>query len=180
MTARHPPPGDPPLHRWGSREIAAYFRAANRTGPLPEPGRNARPLIIEPRSIMADATPAITTDWTGTAACNHRRDAGIRPSPACPALGDLTANQRRILTVLAALDVRTLPGGTALRLCVNRRRLKASAEAMQELYIAGLVNGAGSRDPWGTGNTPDSSWWWLTTEGMRLVTGAGDRVERRR
>lgn len=129
---------------------------------------------------MADAPPAITIDWTGTAACNHRRDAGMRPSPACPALADLTANQRRILTVLAALDTRAIPGGTALRLCVNRRRLKASAESMQELHAAGLVNGAGSRDPWGTGNTPDSSWWWLTTVGMRLVTGAVDRVEGRR
>ena len=157
MTAHHPPPGDPPLHRWGSREIAAYFRAANRTGPLPEPGRNASSLIIEPRSIMAAETPTITADWTGTAACNHRRDAGMRQSPASPALADLTANQRRILGVLSALDTRAMPGGTALRLCVNRRRLKASAEAMQELYNAGLANGAGSRDPWGTGNTPDSS-----------------------
>jgi hypothetical protein len=147
MTVRHPPPGDPPLHRWGSREIAACIRAANPTGPLPEPGQHARPLIIEPRPLMAEATPATTTDWTGTAACNHRRDEGIRPSPACPALADLTANQRRILTVLAALDARAMPGGTALRLCVNRRRLKASAGTMQELDVAGLFIGAGSRDP---------------------------------
>ncbi len=169
MTARRPPPDDPPLHRWGSREIGAYFEAAGRTGPLPEPGRNARPLIIEPRSIMSPETPTITADWTGTTACNHRRDAGMRPALPLPATADLTANQHRILTILSALDTRSMPDGTALRLCVNRRRLKASAEAMQELHAAGLVNGAGSRDAWGTGNTPDSSWWWLTSRAKLLA-----------
>lgn len=172
MTAHRPPPGDPPLHRWGLREIAAYFQAAGRTGPLPEPGRNAHPLVIEPRSIMSAETPTITADWTGTAACNHRRDAGMRPALSRPAMADLTANQRRILAILSGLDTRPMPDGTALRFSVNRRRLKASAESMQEFHAAGLVNCAGSRDPWGTGNTPDSSWWWLTTAGMRIVESA--------
>jgi hypothetical protein len=172
MTAHRPPPCDLPLHRWGSREIGACFHAAGRTGMLPEPGRNARPLILEPRSFMTAETPTITADWTGTAVCNHRRDAGMRPALSTPAMAELTANQRRILTVLSSLDTRSMPCGTALRLCVNRRRLKARAEAMQELHAAGLVNGAGSRDPWGTGNTPDSSWWWLTSAGLRLVTRA--------
>lgn len=179
MTVHRPPPGDLPLHRWGSREIAAYVRATGLTGRLPEPGRNAHSLIMEPRCVMAGPISAATGDWIGTAACNHRRDAGMRPSASGLSMADLTANQRRILGVLSALDTRAMPDGTALRLCVNRRRLKASAEAMQELYHAGLVNGAGSRDPWGTGNTPDSSWWWLTTHGMRLVTGVGDRDARR-
>lgn len=128
---------------------------------------------------MTAETPTITADWTGTAVCNHRRDAGMRPALSTPAMAELTANQRRILTVLSSLDTRSMPCGTALRLCVNRRRLKARAEAMQELHAAGLVNGAGSQDPWGTGNTPDTSWWWLTSAGLRLVAGAAEHSTRR-
>lgn len=108
-------------------------------------------------------------EWAGTAPCNHRRDAGLRPADAAVRFADLDTNQRRILRLLAGLDARRLPDGTMLRMCVNRRRLKASAEAMQALHRLGLVNGAGSRDAWGTGNTPDSSWWWLSSAGLALV-----------
>jgi hypothetical protein len=162
-----PPPSPPPLTRWGSVEIAAFFRTAPRTGPLPDPGMNRHRLILEDASVNASAAEA--ADWAGTASCNHRRDAGVPVGLPAVGMADLDPNQRRILRLLAGLDAKRLPDGTLLRMCVNRRRLKASAEAMQELYRMGLVNGAGSRDAWGTGNTPDSSWWWLTSGGMRIV-----------
>lgn len=114
---------------------------------------------------------AASTDdpaWADTAPRNHRRDAALRLPHTVPGLCGLTANQRRILRLLADLDARPVPGGTKLYLCTNRRRLRASAEAMQELWHLGLVNGAGSRDAWGTGNTPASSWWWLSSAGLQL------------
>lgn len=103
--------------------------------------------LIEPWPVMTETPPDARLDWTGTVTCNHRRDAGMpRGTPAIRA-SDLSANHRRILRILAALDTRLMPDGQPLRMCVNRRRLKASAETMQDLYRAGLVNGAGSRDP---------------------------------
>lgn len=167
-----PPPGPLPLARWGSREIAAFFCTAPRIGPLPDPGVNRHRLIFEDSSVNI-STAADNTDWTGTSTCNHRRDVGVQAANPELGFGDLDTNQRRILRLLAGLDEKQLPDGTILRMCVNRRRLKASAEAMQDLYRMGLVNGAGSRDAWGTGNTPHSSWWWLTGAGLRLVAKAG-------
>lgn len=52
---------------------------------------------------------------------------------------------------------------------VSRTELATSAAMMQDLYNNGLVNGAGSRDARGSGNTSDSSWWWLTTSGEALA-----------
>ena len=157
-----------PLHQWGSLEIAQWFAAAPRTGPLPEPGYHSQTLILETcrmETISRTAGP----DWTDCTPCNHRRDAGMPRGLPAAARNDLTPNQRRIIQLLATLDARPMPDGTAMRMCANRRRLRASAEAMQELYSMGLVNGAGSRDAWGTGNTPATSWWWLTSGGMRIV-----------
>lgn len=52
---------------------------------------------------------------------------------------------------------------------VSRAELKTSAAMMQNLYNNGLVNGAGSRDARGSGNTPQSSLWWLTSSGEALA-----------
>lgn len=155
-----------PLHRWTSLDIAAWIRGAPRSGPLPEPGHHARPLVNGESAMHEFSTEA--PEWADTAPRNHRRDAALRLPHTVPGLCGLTANQRRILRLLADLDARCLPGGTRLHLCTNRRRLRASAEAMQELWQLGLVNGAGSRDAWGTGNTPASSWWWLSSAGLQL------------
>lgn len=160
-----------PLHRWGSREIADWIRRAPKTGRLPEPGHHAMPLRQETTMLLH--TTSGPTDWTDTAPCNHRRDAAMPPGRPAVTLADLTPNQRRILRLLADLDMRPLPHGTRLRMCVNRRRIRASAEAMQELHRMGLVNGAGSRDAWGTGNTPASSWWWLSTAGLEVLGAVG-------
>lgn len=175
MTMHHrPQPPEPPLTRWGSREIADFIRRARPTGPLPEPGRNAMPLLLDARPVMTMTTEIPAPDWTGTAACNHRRDAGVQMIRATLRADELDRNQKRIIRILAALDTRQMPDGSTLRLCVNRRRLKASAEAMQNLYRAGLVNGAGSRDAWGTGNTADTSWWWLSSEGIKVAKQLAD------
>jgi hypothetical protein len=96
------------------------------------------------------------------------------------ARNDLTPNQRRIIDLLATLDAQPMPDGTRIRMCANRRRLRASAEAMQELYRRGIGSGAGSREPWGTGNTPASAWWWLTAAGLRLGTRAWEHDAIRR
>lgn len=160
-----------PLHRWGSREIAEWFAAAPRTGPLPEPGHHSQPLTLE-TCRMDTISRTAGPDWTDCTPCNHRRDAGMPPGLPSAARNDLTPNQRRIIDLLATLDAKPMPDGTRMRMCANRRRLRASAEAMQELYRMGLVNGAGSRDAWGTGNTPASSWWWLTNTGLLLAAPA--------
>jgi hypothetical protein len=162
-----------PLHRWGSEEINAFIRAAVNRPTLPAPGNNARRLIQESTGPMPPTTEATATDWTGTTMCNHRRDAAMPTGSPAIGLADLEPNHRRILRILSTLDTRPQPGGTVLRMCVNRRRLKASAETMQDLHRAGLVNGAGSRDPFGTGNTPDSSWWWLSTAGIEMARRMG-------
>lgn len=158
-----------PLHRWGSGDIDTFIRAAVNRPTLPAPGNNARRLIQESTRPMPPTTEATATDWTGTTMCNHRRDAAMPTGSTAIGLADLEPNHCRILRILSTLDTRPQPGGTVLRMCVNRRRLKASAETMQDLHRAGLVNGAGSRDPFGTGNTPDSSWWWLSTAGMQIA-----------
>jgi hypothetical protein len=174
MTIHHPPtPPATPLHRWRSGEIDTFIRSAVNRPTLPAPGHNARRLIQESTRPMLPTTDDTATDWTGTTMCNHRRDAAMPAGQPGIDVQDLEPNHRRILRILAALDTRRQPDGTPLRMCVNRRRLKASAETMQDLHRAGLVNGAGSRDPFGTGNTPDSSWWWLSTAGMAMARRIG-------
>ncbi len=163
-----PPQGTAkPMSRWGSVEIAMMF--LDRARALRAPGINANRLIVEITATMPAPAATDQTDWIGTAPRNHRRDAGM--SGRLPAIASVTLepNQRRILRLLATLDTRPQPAGPPLQMCANRRRLRASAEAMQTLHRARLVNGAGSRDPWGTGNTPDSSWWWLSSAGLELA-----------
>ena len=92
----------------------------------------------------------------------------LDPASACTDIAqNLTRNERRImLALLAAID----PDGR--QVMVSRRDLKTSANVMQGLYFSGWVNGAGSNDARGQGNTPDSSWWWLTTRGEEIARAA--------
>ena len=78
-----------------------------------------------------------------------------------------TRRDRQILQAL--LDAVQPCGGSNM---LNRADLKTSANKMQEFYYNGWVNGAGSRDERGTGNTPESSWWWLTTAGEAVARKA--------
>lgn len=91
---------------------------------------------------------------------------GLHHSPMPPAdiAARLTRRERQILQML--LGVIGSDGGTD---SLNRATLRTSGPKMQELYWNGWVNGAGSRDEHGTGNTPQSSWWWLTTYGERIA-----------
>jgi hypothetical protein len=56
---------------------------------------------------------------------------------------------------------------------VSRATLRSSGQMMQELFYSGLVNGCGSADHRGTGNTPDTSWWWLTERGEQIARACG-------
>lgn len=56
---------------------------------------------------------------------------------------------------------------------LSRAALRAGANTMQELFYAGLVNGCGTSDRRGTGNTPESSWWWLTERGEQIARAGG-------
>lgn len=90
--------------------------------------------------------------------------------PAEQVAGHLTKRERAIM---AALLAAILPDGTVTM--TSRRDLKASADTMQQMWMNGWVNGAGSPDARGTGNTPDSSWWWLTTKGEAIARAAAGR-----
>ena len=52
---------------------------------------------------------------------------------------------------------------------VARRHLKASVDAMQVLWLKGLVDGRGLPDAHGYGNTPDSSIWGITKLGRKAI-----------
>lgn len=56
---------------------------------------------------------------------------------------------------------------------LSRAALRASDQTMHNLYYAGLVNGAGTPDSRGTGNTAASSWWWLTARGEQIARRCG-------
>lgn len=92
----------------------------------------------------------------------------LNSSSACAVEAqNLTRNQRRImLALLAAID------SDGRQVMTSRRDLKTSANVMQAFYYSGWVNGAGSNDARGQGNTPDSSWWWLTTRGEEIARAA--------
>jgi hypothetical protein len=83
-----------------------------------------------------------------------------------PAAGydSYTKPEMRILQTL--LDAVQPCGGSNM---INRATLKTSANKMQELFCNGWVNGAGSTDDRGSGNTPESSWWWLTKAGEAVA-----------
>jgi len=76
----------------------------------------------------------------------------------------LTDRGRAILVQLLAAIERN-----GIVLMTSRAELRTSGEFMQQLYYDGWVNGAGSNDTRGTGNTAASSWWWLTTSGEATV-----------
>lgn len=79
-----------------------------------------------------------------------------------------TKREREILCRL--LDVQELNGGR-LMMC-SRAFLRSSDQTMHDLFYAGLVNGCGSADHRGSGNTPASSWWWLTERGEQIARAA--------
>jgi hypothetical protein len=80
----------------------------------------------------------------------------------------LTRRERQILGLLRAAS--TVLGVPAM---LSRRDLRASTAKMDALYWAGLVNGCGTPDHRGCGNTPDSSFWWLTARGKQIAELAG-------
>lgn len=92
------------------------------------------------------------------------RDWGVTQLNSDDAMPTLTRGERAILAqLLAAID------DSGRVVMTSRAELRTSANMMQQLYYAGWVNGAGSRDARGQGNTPESSWWWLTTSGEALA-----------
>jgi len=92
---------------------------------------------------------------------------------------DLTTLQKKIIETLASLDKMPVDYDSRgyMPRCVNRRRLRASEDIMHDLYFIGIVNGAGTRDAHGTGTTPDSSWWWLTSHGLDLAKSLGNKKQ---
>jgi hypothetical protein len=56
---------------------------------------------------------------------------------------------------------------------LTRGTLRASDQTMHDLFYCGLVNGCGSSDHRGSGNTPQSSWWWLTERGEQIARAGG-------
>lgn len=90
----------------------------------------------------------------------------------------LSARQARIVATLAGLDSRPSAKGWGqpLRLCVNRRRLQASAAAMAELHRMGLVAGAEGTGRGSAASAGETSWWWLTTRGLALARSLGCAV----
>lgn len=84
----------------------------------------------------------------------------------CPA-EIATSLTKRQAQILAQLRSAIREDGSADPL--SRAEIKSSALFMQEMYYAGLVNGAGTRDERGSGNTPQSSWWWLTRWGEEVA-----------
>lgn len=101
---------------------------------------------------------------------SHDRDFGVQSIYAPDTSSETIAaalTKRQCDILLHLLDA-VQPGGPVLM--TSRAELRAGADTMQDLYYCGLVNGAGTRDARGTGNTPNSSWWWLTTLGERVAT----------
>jgi hypothetical protein len=94
----------------------------------------------------------------------ENRDWGVTQLTNRDAPPTLIRRKRAILAqLLTAID------DSGRVMMTSRAELRTSANMMQELYYAGWVNGAGSNDARGQGNTPASSWWWLTTSGEALA-----------
>jgi hypothetical protein len=94
--------------------------------------------------------------------------AGVVPDTRMGVIADTLSRRERQVIGQMLQD-----GGAGATQMLSRARLKAGAPLMEGLYVAGLVNGAGTRDDRGTGNTPDSSWWWLTERGEQVARAVG-------
>lgn len=81
----------------------------------------------------------------------------------------LSRRQRQILTLLLKHGIED---GRVFM--VQRATLRSSANFLQEMYFSGWLNGAGSGDARGSGNTPESSWWWLTERGEQIARLVSD------
>ena len=53
--------------------------------------------------------------------------------------------------------------------CRNLAMLRSTQNTLTSMFYDGLVNGYGTPDRRGTGNTPDSSWWAITQKGLRVL-----------
>jgi len=92
----------------------------------------------------------------------------LKEPHAAECVAECTKRERQILGhLLAAQDHH----GRLVML--SRASLRASDQSMTNLFYAGLVNGCGSSDHRGTGNTAGSSWWWLTEKGEQIARIAG-------
>jgi hypothetical protein len=122
---------------------------------MSETATAARPLrvtIVSPKGRDFNAVPRFAPP-DGT------------PSPAA---ADVAAGlSKREAKILAQLRSAIRPDGSADPL--SRAELKTSSPFIQDMCYAGLVNGAGTRDARGSGNTPQSSWWWLTRWGEEVA-----------
>lgn len=91
--------------------------------------------------------------------------------PAFAVTPMLNKRERQLmLAMLAQVD------DTGAAIPLNRATLRTSGNKMQEMYYAGWVMGAGTPDERGSGNTPESSWWWLTTYGEQIARAIGKQV----
>lgn len=95
----------------------------------------------------------------------------VSPLPPAGVAEHAAARTRRERQILGMLLAAQEHHGRLMML--NRAVLRASDQTMHDLFYAGLVNGCGSPDARGTGNTAESSWWWLTERGEQLARICG-------
>lgn len=98
-------------------------------------------------------------------------DKAALPLPAEHVAEACAKASRRERQILGALLVAQREWRLVVML--SRKRLGASNRTLEAMYYAGWINGAGSPDARGTGNTPDSSWWWLTERGEQIAKVCG-------
>ncbi|WP_206934161.1 hypothetical protein [Roseococcus thiosulfatophilus] len=79
-----------------------------------------------------------------------------------------TRRERQILGLLLAAQEHH-----GMVVLLSRADLRASDQTMHDMYYAGMVNGCGGPDRRGTGNTAESSFWWLTERGEQVARACG-------